>query len=58
MGWDYELCGMVGSLSATYCLEALGPQGQSYTIDEYIARFREYFDDDRRLDRLLTEQEN
>ncbi|HUF39085.1 MAG TPA: carbohydrate kinase family protein [Anaerolineales bacterium] len=54
MGWDYELCGMLGSLSATYCLEAVGPQGQSYTIEEYITRFREYFDDEGRLDALLA----
>jgi len=54
MGWDFPLSGMVGSLSATYCLEAVGPQGQSYTIEEYIARFREHFDDGGRLDELLT----
>jgi adenosine kinase len=54
MGWDHELCGMLGSLSATYCLESVGPQGQSYTIEEYIGRFREYFDDRGRLDDLLT----
>jgi adenosine kinase len=53
MGWDFSLCGKLGSLSATYCLEAVGPQGQSYTIEEYIARFREHFDDGGRLDALL-----
>ena len=54
MGWDYELSGMLGSLSATYCLESVGPQGQSYTIEAYIDRFREHFDDEGRLDDLLT----
>ncbi len=57
MGWDYEMCGMLGSLSATYCLEAVGPQGMSYTIEEYVTRFREYFDDRGLLDLLLTKKD-
>lgn len=52
-GWDWELCGQVGALAATYCLEAEGPQGQSYSPGEFITRFRQHFDDDGRLDVLL-----
>ena len=53
MGWDYEICGKLGSLAATYCLEATGPQGHRYTRPDFIARFREEFDDDGLLDQLL-----
>ncbi len=52
-GYDLPFCGRLGSLSATYCLEASGPQGQYYTPKEYVARFREHFDDGGLLDELL-----
>ena len=44
-GFDWETCGKMGALSATYCLESKGTQEHSYTIPEYIARYREHFDD-------------
>ncbi len=47
LGW--ELCGQMGALAATYCLETDGPQSHHYTKEEYISRFREHFDDDGRL---------
>ena len=47
LGW--ELCGQMGALAATYCLETDGPQSHHYTKEEYITRFREHFDDDGRL---------
>ncbi len=50
LGW--ELCGKMGALSATYCLEKKGTQNHSYTIGEYIERFREVFDDGGALDVL------
>jgi hypothetical protein len=43
----------MGALSATYCLESDGPQGQEYRIEEYIARYREHYDDRGLLDQLL-----
>jgi adenosine kinase len=52
-GYDLGFCGRLGSLSATYCLEANGPQGHYYTANEYVARFREHFDDDGLLDELI-----
>jgi adenosine kinase len=51
-GLDWEICGKMGALAATYCLEAMGTQEHSYTPDEFIARFREHFDDDGKLDVL------
>ncbi len=50
--WPLELCGKLGALSATYCLESEGPQGQHYTTDQYIHRFREVFDDGGLLDHI------
>lgn len=51
-GWDLELCGQMGSLAATYCLEQAGPQGHSYTSAEFVTRFRQSFDDHGKLDQL------
>ncbi len=52
-GWDWETCGRMGALAATYCLEQRGPQGQSYTRAEFVARYRQHFDDHGQLDALL-----
>jgi adenosine kinase len=52
-GFDWKLCGEIGSLAAVYCLEQNGPQSHSYTREEFVQRFREHFDDDGRLDSLL-----
>jgi adenosine kinase len=50
---DLELCGKIGSLAAAYCLETDGPQSHSYTADEFVERFRQNFNDQGKLDRLL-----
>jgi adenosine kinase len=52
-GWDWELCGQIGSLAATYCLEQQGTQNHRYTRAEFVKRFREHFDDKGVLDALL-----
>lgn len=51
---DLEICGQMGTLAATYCLECEGTQGQCYTLSEFVARFRQQFDDHGQLDRLLS----
>jgi len=48
-----ELCGQIGALAAAYCLETDGPQSHSYTVEEFIHRFRKHFDDQGKLDQLL-----
>ncbi len=53
-GWDWKLCGEVGSLAAVYCLECRGPQSHEYTRREFVARFRKHFQDEGRLDALLA----
>jgi adenosine kinase len=51
-GWSWDLCGKLGALAATYCLEQNGPQGHAFTPKEFVARFREYFDDQGILDQI------
>ena len=53
LGLDWEICGKMGALAATYCLEAMGTQEHRYTVDEFITRFREHFDDGGELDVLV-----
>lgn len=51
--WDWELCGQVGSLAAVYVLEQSGTQNHKYTREEFVARFRQHFDDGGKLDEFL-----
>ncbi|HMB23456.1 MAG TPA: carbohydrate kinase family protein [Anaerolineales bacterium] len=52
-GFDWKLCGEIGSLAAVYCLEQRGPQSHNYTREQFVARFRQHFDDDGKLAELL-----
>ena len=52
-GFDWKLCGEIGSLAAVYCLEQKGTQTHSYTRKEFVERFRKHFDDGGKLDGLL-----
>ena len=52
-GLDWDICGKMGALSATYCLEVMGTQEHKYTPQEYISRFREHFTDGGILDILI-----
>ena len=54
-GWDWTLCGEVGSLAAVYCLECRGPQSHAYTRQEFVERFRKHFNDGGKLDELMRE---
>jgi adenosine kinase len=56
-GFDWRLCGQIGSLAAVYCLEQNGPQSHTYTREEFVARFRKHFDDSGKLDQLLESRE-
>lgn len=38
-GADWETSGKMGALAATYCLEAVGTQGQSYSHEDFLRRF-------------------
>jgi len=52
LGLDWQTIGQMGALAATYCLENQGTQVHSYTIDEYIKRYRKFFNDNGVLDVL------
>ena len=52
-GLDWETCGRMGALAATYCLEQKGPQGQDYTQAEFAARYRKNFGVNQKLEELL-----
>jgi adenosine kinase len=52
-GFDWKLCGEIGSLAAVYCLEQRGPQSHSYSKQEFVTRFRKHFDDGGKLDELI-----
>lgn len=51
---DLVTCGQMGALAATYCLEQAGPQGHSYSREEFTVRFRTFFEDRGKLD-ILTQ---
>ncbi|VAW31420.1 putative Adenosine kinase [hydrothermal vent metagenome] len=55
LGLPWEIAGRMGSLAATYVLEQLGTQNHYYSTEDFIARFRQHFDDDGALDSLLTD---
>lgn len=51
-GWSWEMCGKMGALAATYCLEKKGTQNHNFTKQEFIFRFRKHFEDGGLLDNL------
>jgi adenosine kinase len=53
-GWDWKLAGEVGALCATWVLEQVGTQNHTFTRAEFVARFRQHFDDHGALDILLN----
>jgi adenosine kinase len=53
-GFDWKLCGEMGSLAAVYCLEQNGPQSHAYSREEFVNRFREHFDGGGKLDSLIN----
>ncbi len=53
LGLDWQTCGQMGALAATYCLEQRGTQNHSYSTAEFVQRYRRHFDDNGRLDGML-----
>jgi adenosine kinase len=54
LGLSWDLAGRMGALAATYALEEPGPQSHYYTLAEFVARYRQFFDDKGTLDELLV----
>ncbi|MFZ6020045.1 MAG: carbohydrate kinase family protein [Chloroflexota bacterium] len=55
LGFDFEICGKMGSLAAAYCLEQRGTQSHYFTIEDFIMRFRAHFDDGGKLE-MMTQK--
>ena len=53
LGLDWQTCGQMGALAATFCLEQRGTQSHSYTPAEFVARYRTCFHDGGAMDVLL-----
>jgi adenosine kinase len=53
LGLDSATCGKMGSLAAAYCLEQRGTQAHTYTIAEFVERYRNTFEDQDALSVLL-----
>jgi adenosine kinase len=54
-GYPWEITGRIAALAATYVLEH-GTQNQRYSLDEFVARYRQVFGDAPELADLLTSQ--
>jgi adenosine kinase len=48
-----RICGEIGSLCAAYVLEKVGPQSHTFTLADFVSRYRQAFDDAGQLDILL-----
>ena len=57
LGADWDTAGKMGSLAAAYVLETDGPQNHSYTIGEFIRRYKENFGDNRFVESLRSRHE-
>jgi len=53
LGLPWPEAGRIGSLASAYALEKMGPQNHHYTREQFVARYREQFDDHGLLDGLL-----
>lgn len=53
LGLDWQTCGQMGALAASYCLEQRGTQNHFYTLPEFVERYRRNFQDQGTLDALL-----
>lgn len=51
---DWQTCGQMGALAATYCLEQHGTMNHRYSLSDFVKRYRENFDDQGKLDALLS----
>jgi adenosine kinase len=54
-GFSMDVCGRMGSLSATYCLEQRSPQGHSYSLKEFVERYENNFTTQDDLQKLLID---
>jgi adenosine kinase len=51
---SWPLCGRLGALAATYCLEEVGTQNHTYSRAEFLARYTETFGKDTTAEKILS----
>jgi adenosine kinase len=56
LGMDWQTCGQLGALCATYCLEQRGTQNHFFTPVEFMTRYKAHFGDNRTLEEALLLQ--
>jgi len=52
---DWQTCGQMGALAATYCLEQRGTQNHFYTMEEFVRRYREHFGEHEALNNIVCD---
>jgi adenosine kinase len=52
-GADWKTAAEVGALAATYCLETVGTQNHAFTIEEFLQRGDEAYNNRERVERFL-----
>lgn len=53
LGFDWALCSRMGSLTAAYVLEAVGPQEHHFTPAEFVERFVATYGSDAQIEAML-----
>lgn len=53
-GLDWQVCGRLGSVAATYCLEVKGTQSHHYTVREFVERYQMIYGVDDGLREILS----
>jgi len=51
-GLPLKVCVEIGNTAAAYCIKEVGPQCHCYTWAEFVAFYREHFDDEGLLDEI------
>jgi adenosine kinase len=50
----WAVCGRLGALAATYCIEEVGTQNHKFTRAEFLARFEKAFGKDPVVEKILS----
>jgi adenosine kinase len=56
LGLAWPIAGRMGALASTYVLENMGTQAHYFSRADFVARYRQNFDDEGALDILLVPQ--
>jgi len=54
--WPWEVTGRAAALCAAYVLENVGTQEHSFTLPEFVIRYRDAFNDGEVLNDLLMNE--